>query len=357
LPRGVVYVLTWLSLQLTMSITALLHTVVEGRSLTEADAQDAMRALLAGESTPVLTAAFLTALRMKGETVDELTGFARAMRAAALTVPVEDAYRPVLDTCGTGGNGVSAFNISTVAAFVVAGAGVRVAKHGNRSISSRCGSADVLEALGVRTAVEPATVALAIREAGIGFLFAPSFHGATRNVQPVRLELKMRTAFNFLGPLTNPARAEIQVAGTWSDEAAEKIAGAMARLGSHRAYVVHGSDGLGELTITGPSTVFAVQHGAVSRMELSPEDFGFRRQSGDGITGGDVEKNRAIADSILNGDMGATRDIVLMNAALALVAAGKAPDFREGVMRAEESIDSGAARGKLNRLRELCSLG
>jgi anthranilate phosphoribosyltransferase len=338
-----------------MSITALLHTVVGGRSLTEAEAQDAMRALLAGESTPVLTAAFLTALRIKGETVDELTGFARAMREAALPVPIEDAYRPVLDTCGTGGNGISTFNISTVAAFVVAGAGVRVAKHGNRSISSRCGSADVLEALGVRTAVEPAIVAIAIREAGIGFLFAPSFHGATRNVQPVRLELKMRTAFNFLGPLTNPARAEIQVAGTWSDEAAEKIAGAMARLGSHRAYVVHGSDGLGELTITGPSTVFAVQHGAVSRMELSPEDFGLKRQSGEGITGGDVEKNRAVAESILNGDIGPPRDIVLMNAALALVAAGKASNFREGVLRAEESIDSGAARGKLNLLRELCS--
>jgi anthranilate phosphoribosyltransferase len=338
------------------SISALLHNVVEGRSLTEAEAQDAMRALLAGESTPVLTAAFLTALRMKGETVDELTGFARAMRAAALVVPIEDAYRPVLDTCGTGGNGTSTFNISTVAAFVVAGAGVRVAKHGNRSISSRCGSADVLEALGVRTAVEPEVVARAIREEGIGFLFAPAFHGATRNVQPVRVELKMRTAFNFLGPLTNPARAEIQVAGTWSDEAAEKIAGALARLGSHRAYVVHGSDGLGELTITGSSTVFAVQHGGVSRMELSPEDFGLKRQPGDGSLGGDVERNCAIAELILNGDSGPARDIVLMNAALALVAATKAQDFREGVMRAEESIDSGAARGKLNRLREIVRL-
>src|SRR5665213_477634 len=214
-------------------IHAFLHTIVEGRSLTESEAQAAMHALLAGESTPVLTAAFLTALRMKGETVDELTGFARAMRAAALVVPLEAADRPVLDTCGTGGNGTSTFNISTVTAFVAAGAGVRVAKHGNRSISSRCGSADVLEALGVRTAIEPSMLARAIREVGIGFLFAPVFHGATRNVQPVRIELKMRTAFNFLGPLTNPARAEIQVAGTWSDEAAGKIAGAMARLGSH----------------------------------------------------------------------------------------------------------------------------
>jgi anthranilate phosphoribosyltransferase len=334
-------------------ITALLHVVADGRSLTEAQAEEAMAALLAGESTPVLTAAFLTALRVKGETVDELTGFARAMRAAATVVPLDDACRPVLDTCGTGGNGTSTFNISTVAAFVVAGAGVRVAKHGNRSISSRCGSADVLEALGVRTAVDPETVARAIREVGIGFLFAPSFHGATRNVQPVRIELKMRTAFNFLGPLTNPARAEIQVAGTWSSEAAEKIAGALARLGSHRAYVVHGSDGLGELTITGPSTVFAVQHGAVSRIELSPADFGLETQSGHGIQGGDVEQNRVIAESLLKGGRGPARDIVLMNAALALVAAGTAQDFREGVMQAEQSIDSGAAAGKLAHLRTI----
>lgn len=336
-----------------LPILTFVHKVVEGRSLTEFEAEAAMRALLAGESTPVLTAALLTALRMKGETVDELAGFARAMRDAARTVPIEDRYRPVLDTCGTGGTGTSTFNISTVAAFVVAGAGVRVAKHGNRSISSRCGSADVLEALGVRTAIEPEMVARAIREVGIGFLFAPTFHGATRNVQPIRIELKMRTAFNFLGPLTNPARAEIQVAGTWSDDAAEKIAGAMARLGSHRGYVVHGSDGLGELTITGPSTVFAIQHGAVSRIELSPADFGLSVQSGDGIQGGDIESNRIIAESVLDGDRGAPRDIVLMNAALALVAAGKADNFLEGVGRAEESIDSGAAKTKLTRLREL----
>jgi anthranilate phosphoribosyltransferase len=333
------------------SITPLLHVVAAGQSLTEAQAQQAMAALLAGESTPVLTAAFLTALRVKGETVEELTGFARAMRAVATTVPLDAACRPVLDTSGTGGNGTSTFNVSTVTAFVVAGAGVRVAKHGNRSISSRCGSADVLEALGVRTAVDPETVARAIREVGIGFLFAPAFHGATRNVQPVRIELKMRTAFNFLGPLTNPARAEIQVTGTWSDEAAEKIAGALARLGSHRAYVVHGSDGLGELTITGPSTVFAVQHGTVSRVELSPADFGLKPQSPDGIQGGDAEQNRAIAESILRGDRGAARDIVLMNAALALVTAEKAQDFREGVTQAEESIDSGAAAAKLTQLR------
>jgi anthranilate phosphoribosyltransferase len=337
----------------TPSITPLLHVVAEGRSLSETQAEQAMAALLAGESTPVLTAAFLTALRVKGETVEELTGFARAMRAAATTVPLEDACRPVLDTSGTGGNGISTFNISTVTAFVVAGAGVRVAKHGNRSISSRCGSADVLEALGVRTAVDPATVARAIREIGIGFLFAPAYHGATRNVQPVRIELKMRTAFNFLGPLTNPARAEIQVTGTWSDEAAEKIAGALARLGSHRAYVVHGSDGLGELTITGPSTVFAVQYGAVSRVEVTPDDFGLQPQPAADIKGGDAQQNSAIAQAILRGERGAARDIVLMNAALALVTAEKAQDFREGVMQAEESIDSGAAAARLTQLREI----
>jgi anthranilate phosphoribosyltransferase len=335
------------------TINAFLHSVVEGRSLTESQAEAAMGALLAGESTPALTAAFLTALRMKGETANELTGFARAMRAAALTVPIEDAYRPVLDTCGTGGNGTSTFNISTVTAFVVAGAGVRVAKHGNRSISSKCGSADVLEALGIRTAVSPETVARCIHEAGIGFLFAPSFHGATRYVQPVRLELKMRTAFNYLGPLTNPARAEIQVAGTWSDEAAEKIAGAMARLGSTRAFVVHGSDGLGELTITGPSAVFAIQHGSVSRIELTPQDFGLETQPGSLIPGGDAQQNRAIVECILKGEKGAARDIVLMNAALALVAAEKAGDFLEGVQQAEISIDSGSAAQKLAALRTL----
>ncbi len=209
-----------------------------------------MRLLLAGASTPVLTAAFLTALRMKGETIEELAGFARAMRESAVPVPIPAAYRPVLDTCGTGGNRTATFNISTVSAFVVAGAGVRVAKHGNRSITSKCGSADVLEALGVRTRVEPEVVMRSICDAGIGFLFAPTFHGATRHVQPVRLELKFRTAFNYLGPLTNPARAEMQVCGTWSDDAAGKIAGAMALLGLERGFVVHGSDGLGEVTIT-----------------------------------------------------------------------------------------------------------
>jgi len=283
--------------------------------------------------------------------VAELAGFARAMRAVALTVPVGDECRPLLDTCGTGGNGTSTFNISTVAAFVVAGAGVRVAKHGNRAITSKSGSADVLEALGVQTRVTPEVVARAIREAGIGFLFAPSFHWATRHVQPIRLELKFRTAFNYLGPLTNPARAEMQVCGTWSDEAAEKIAGAVALLGLRRGFVVHGSDGLGEVTITGPSTVFSVENGAVTRMTVTPEDFGFAPRPMSAILGGDAECNRAIAEAILAGEPGAPREIVLINAALALVAAGKAGGLREAARLAAESIDSGAARGKLSQLR------
>ncbi len=329
----------------------LLHTVTVGNSLTEAQAEDAMRALLAGESTPILTSAFLTALRMKGETVDELTGFARAMRAASTPLPLDPALRPVLDTCGTGGGGKHTFNISTVSAIVVAGAGVRVAKHGNRSISSLCGSADVLEALGVRTQTSPEVVAAAVRDAGIGFLFAPAFHGAMKHVQPVRLELKMRTAFNYLGPLSNPARAEIQVTGTWSEDAAAKIAGALARLGLQRGYVVHASDGLGELSVTGSALVFEVSSGVVSRITLGPEDFGVARHPFEALLGGDARRNRAIAESILAGDHGAPRDIVLMNASLALVAAGKADSWKSGVKLAAESIDSGAAAATLEALR------
>ncbi len=334
----------------------LLHAVVDGRSLNEREAENAMRALLAGESTPVLTAAFLTALRIKGETVEELTGFARAMRAVATPVPLDVECRPVLDTCGTGANNKSAFNISTVSAFVVAGAGVRVAKHGNRSISSRCGSADLLEALGVRTMLTPEEVARAIRNAGIGFLFAPAFHQATKNVQPVRLELKMRTLFNYLGPLTNPARAEMQVAGTWSDDAAEKIAGALARLGIERACVVHGSDGLGELTVTAPSTAFRVEGGAVERITVKPEDFGLSRHPLEAIGGGDVNRNREIAEEVLEGRRGASRDIVLLNAALALMVANRAKYPRDAMRIAADSIDSGAAKSKLNQLREAVSM-
>ncbi len=331
----------------------LLHAVVGGRSLTEREAETAMRALLAGESSPVLASAFLTALHIKGETVDELTGFARAMRAAATPLAIGGEFRPLLDTCGTGGNVTRSFNISTIAAFVVAGAGIRIAKHGNRSLAGRCGSADVLEALGVKTSVEPSVVKRAIEEAGIGFVFAPAFHGATRHVQPIRAELKLRSAFNYLGPLTNPAGAEMQVAGTWSEEAARKIAGALARLGLQRGYVVHGSDGLGEVTITGPSTVFLICDRAVERLTLSPEDFGFDPQAPETIRGGDIGQNKAIAESVLRGEKSPARDIVVINAALALHTAKPSVNLRDAAAEAAESIDSGAALNKLHRLIEI----
>jgi anthranilate phosphoribosyltransferase len=334
----------------------LLNAVIDGRSLTQSESETAMGALLTGETSPTVAAAFLTALRIKGETVEELAGFARAMRAAAVPLTIDPAYRPLLDTCGTGGNGIDAFNISTVAAFVVAGTGVRVAKHGNRAITSKCGSADLLEALGVKTDVPPEVVARCISEEGIGFLFAPAFHGATRHVQSVRRELKFRTAFNYLGPLTNPAGAELQVCGTWSEEAAEKIAGALALLGIDRAFVVHGSDGLGEITVTGPSAVWSIRQGVIKRMTLMPSDFGIDAQpAGEELLGGDADRNRAIAESILNGDRGPQRDIVIVNAGLAIVASGKASGFREGAAMAAASIDSGAAKRKLARLRKATS--
>jgi len=331
-----------------------LHAVVDGGALSEEQAESAMRSLLNGDSSPVLTASFLTALRMRGETVEELTGFARALRSLAAKLPLGEDCRPVLDTCGTGGNPAAGFNISTISAFVIAGAGVKVAKHGNRSITSRSGSADLLEALGVRTAVAPETVARAVREAGMGFLFAPSFHGAVRHVQPVRLELRFRTAFNYLGPLTNPAGAEMQVAGTWSDDAAERIAGVLSRLGLRRGFVVHGADGMGEVTVTGPTTVFSVRPDIVEKMTVVPEDFGFGRHSGASVRGGDVLHNRDLALAILSGaERGAPREIVLINAAVGLVAAEKAPDWREGVAMAAESIDSGEAMRRLESLRAI----
>ena len=334
-----------------MTILDALHAVVEHRSLREDEAEDVMRSILAGESTAALTASLLTALRMKGETVGELAGFARAMRAAAHSVPVRDEFRPLLDTCGTGGAGISTFNVSTAAAFVAAGGGLRVAKHGNRSISSQCGSADVLEALGVKTHLNPEAVGSAIENVGIGFLFAPAFHGAMRHVQPVRLELKIRSVFNYLGPLTNPAEAEIQVMGTGSAAMAEKLAGALVRLGLRRGFVVCGSDGLGEVTVSGPSTVFSIIRGEIEESVVSPADFGFDEHPLASIHGGDPVINRRIVEAVLRGERGAPREVVLMNAALAFVAAGHAQDFREGVAIGEKSIDSGAALGKLDALR------
>ncbi len=333
-----------------MSLIPYLQRAVERKDLAAADAQQAMLVILSGGASTAQIAAFLVALRMKGETAAELLGFARAMRAMASPIPGDLGSGPLLDTCGTGGDGRATFNISTVSAFVVAGAGVRVAKHGNRSISSRCGSADVLERLGVKIGLGPEQTARAIREAGIGFLFAPAFHPAMKHAQPARVELKIRTVFNLLGPLTNPAGANAQVAGAPSPEAAALMAEALAALGIGRAFVVHGSDGLDEITTTGPTLAFDICQERVVRRTLGPEDFGVPQATLADLQGGDAELNCEILRAILEGARGPKRDIVLVNSAAALVAAGKARDFQQGMALAAESLDSGAALAKLEAL-------
>jgi anthranilate phosphoribosyltransferase len=334
-----------------------LHRVVAKENLSAADAYQAMLAVLSGEATTPQIAAFLVALRTKGETADELLGFARAMREKVDLVDVGTGLEPLLDTCGTGGSGPQTFNISTVAAFVVAGAGVRVAKHGNRSYSSPCGSADVLEELGICISISVDRVALAIREVGIGFLFAPMLHPAMKHAMPARQELKMRTVFNLLGPLTNPARAARQLIGAPSVEAAELMAGALAGLGSERAFVVHGSDGLDEVTTTGKTTVFEVASGRVQPHFWHPADFGVPHAALSDLAGGDRDTNRRIALDVLNGAHGAPRDIVLVNAAAALLAAGTAENLHDGMRQAAQSIDSGAAKTKMEKLAEFTQRG
>jgi anthranilate phosphoribosyltransferase len=326
-----------------------LHRVAARENLSPDDARLAMLAILSGEATTPQIAAFLIGLRTKGETAEELLGFARAMREKAARV--DAGPEPLLDTCGTGGDGGSTFNISTIAALVVAGAGVRVAKHGNRSLASACGSADILEALGIHIALSPEQIGRSIREIGIGFLFAPLFHPAMKHAQAARLELKMRTVFNLLGPLTNPAGATRQLIGSPSFQAAELMAQALAGLETERAFVVHGSDGLDEVTTTGPTVVFEVTREEVRRFEWNPSDFGVEQASSSDLLGGDRVVNCEIAVAILKGQRGAPRDIVLVNAAAALRAAGLAKDLREAVERAAESVDSGAAWEKVERLR------
>ena len=333
-----------------MSFLPFLHRVANRENLAAADAQQAMELILAGDASTALIAAFLTALRMKGETPEELLGFARAMRERAVRVDHGITSEPVLDTCGTGGDGCSTFNISTVAAFIVAGAGVKIAKHGNRSISSQCGSADVLQALGVNIELPPDRVAACIREVGIGFLFAPALHPAMKHAQPARLELKMRTAFNLLGPLTNPANATVQVVGAPSIRAAELMAETLASLGLKRGFIVHGHDGLDEITTTGETLVLEIQRGAIAHHNLQPSEFGVNRASLEDLRGGDRNANAMIAREILAGEPGPRRDIALVNASAALVATSRATDFLEGMRMAADAIDSGAALRKLEEL-------
>lgn len=324
---------------------------VERVDLTEAEAESAMREIMEGVATPAQIAAFMTALRMKGETVAEITGAARAMREKAVRILVDDPN--VVDTCGTGGDRRGTFNISTTAAFVVAGAGVTVAKHGNRAVSSACGSADVLKALGVRIDLPPDRVAAIVNEIGIGFLFAPLFHGAMKHAAAPRQETGLRSIFNLLGPLTNPAGASIQVLGVFSLHFTEPMAQTLLNLGGRRCFVVHGMDGLDEVTINGPSRVSEGNGGRVSTYSLDAKAFGLSEGRPEALTGGDADANAAITLAILSGETGARRDVVLMNAALALVASARAETLVDGVAMAAEAIDSGAARRKLDQLRDL----
>jgi anthranilate phosphoribosyltransferase len=326
-----------------------LHRAASGEVLSAEDAERAMNALLEGEATQAQIAGFAVALKMRGETSAELTGFARALRAHMIVV---DAGTGLIDTCGTGGDLAGTFNVSTAAAFVMAGAGARVAKHGGRSASSQTGSADVLEALGVRISMTPGEASAAIQEIGIGFLFAPNLHPAMKHAAPVRRELKMRTVFNLIGPLANPARAGTQLLGAPSPEAARLMAEALAALGTVRSFVVHGHDGLDEITITGPTDVYEVRTGSVEKHLWTPQDFGVKRAFSESLLGGDASKNAQITRDILNGEKGPPRDIVVVNASAGLLAAGLAKDLRNGVELAEKSIDSGAARGKLEALRK-----
>jgi len=324
----------------------LLAKLVNGRVLSEAEAHDFFAACLRGEPTPGQVAAAVTALRMRGETVEEIAAFARAMREAALTL--DHAY-DVVDTCGTGGDGQHTFNISTAAALVLAGAGVKVAKHGNRALSSRSGSSDVLSVLGVNLQASQAQQRRALDQAGICFLFAPAYHGAMRHVGPVRTEIGFRTVFNLLGPLSNPAGARRQVMGVYDPRLLEPLAEVLGRLGAIHAWTVHGR-GLDELTTTGPTEVAEWKEGSVRCFEVTPEEAGLPRASIADLRGGDAEENAAALRRLLDGAPGPYRDIVLLNAAAALIVGGKAGTLAEGAALASQVIDDGRAARALDAL-------
>lgn len=341
-----------------MILEALHKVANHSHNLTRAEARQVMDEVLHGKCTDAQIAALLVALYMKGETVEEIVGFSEAIRAAAAqiyfdreTLEVSGTERDALvDTCGTGGDASGTFNISTATALTVAGAGVRVAKHGNRGISSKCGSADVIEALGVNINLAPDRITACLDEVGIAFLFAPVMHTAMKHVQPARRELKLRTIFNLLGPLTNPAQASAQVVGVYDAGLVEKLANALKMLGVKRALVVHGNDGLDEITTSGPTKVGEVRNEWVRVYDITPEQFGMKRAPMSELTGGDVAANAQIIRDILDGKKSPKRDVVVMNAAAALVAAGRADELHAAVPMAENSIDSGSARQKLDRL-------
>jgi anthranilate phosphoribosyltransferase len=323
--------------------------------LTQAETTQAFDAIMSGEATPAQIAGFIVALRMKGETVDEIAGGAESMRRHAVFVDPRGA--PVVDTCGTGGDGSHTFNISTTTAFVVAGAGVPVAKHGNRAISSRCGSADVLGALGVNLDAPPETVEECIQEAGIGFLFAPKLHPAMKYAMGPRKELGVRTIFNMLGPLTNPAGAKGQILGVFAPELTEPFANVLRRLGSRRAFVVHGHDGLDEITTTTTTRVSELADGVVKTYDLDPLDYMESYADAAALAGGEPAENAQTTRNILLGEPGPRHDIVCLNAAAAIVAGGKAATLKVGWRLAQEAIDSGKARQALDKLVEITNRG
>jgi anthranilate phosphoribosyltransferase len=349
-------------LDFIMQIVDAIRKVVAGEHLTRADAESVMDEIMSGKTTDAQIASFLTALRMKSETIEELIGFARVIRRKACPVPTQSDVAAsysgteremLVDTCGTGGDAAGTFNISTATAFVLAGAGVRVAKHGNRSVSSLCGSADVVEALGIRIDLTPEAVGRCIDEVGIGFLYAPLLHDAMRYVMLARREMKIRTVFNLLGPLCNPANATAQVLGVYDEKLTEMMAQVLCELGARRAFVVHGADGLDEFSISGETKISEVRDGQVRTYYLTPEDFGLARAPIEQIQGGDATRNAEIIRRILAGEASTKLDVVLLNAAAGLVAGGRAETLKAGMLLARESIQSGSA---LHRLDQLVSL-
>jgi anthranilate phosphoribosyltransferase len=333
----------------------LLDKLQRRQDLTTDEAAAAMDEIMEGRAQPSQIAALLIALAMKGERPAEVVGFAQTMRARS--VRLAKAHAPVFDTCGTGGDRAHTFNVSTVAALVLAACDVRVAKHGNRSVSSRCGSADVLEALGVNIAADPATVERCLEEAGIAFFFAPTFHPSMRHAAPTRKELGVRTAFNLLGPLTNPAGASRQLVGVPRPELTELVARSLALLGSERAWVVHGADGLDEISTTGYTKISECRDGEVNTFYLHPSDAGIAKAPADALRGGDAQRNAQIAEAVLAGERGAQRDIVLLNVAAALLVAGTVTRLQDGLARAAEALDSARAASVLADLRRLSRTG
>jgi anthranilate phosphoribosyltransferase len=345
-------------------IKSAIARVVEGVDLSEAEMISVMDEIMGGEATPAQIASFITALRLKGETVEEITGAARVMRARVTPIRVGKVVdidrddinierESILDTCGTGGSGTKTFNVSTTVAFVLAACGVKVAKHGNRSVSSACGSADVLEKLGVNLDVGPEVVENCINELGIGFLFAPALHGAMKYAIGPRKEIGIRTIFNILGPLTNPAGANRQVLGVYRYELVEPMTLVLQKLGCKRGFIVHGSDGMDEITLTGKTHIGEIGSGDLKFYDVSPEDFGLKPCTLEELKGGDAERNAEIVRDILSGKKGPCRDVVLLNSAFALVAADKVPTVFDGLKLASEAVDQSAALEKLNGLVEM----